>query len=333
MSARLEPAIPPYAPEAQAVFDRLPQSWLPPFQLFTMLARDPNLLLRFTRGAPIYFDGSHITIRQREILLTRVTANCRCEYEWGMRIHYFAAEAGLTEAQVFATVHGTADDPYWTREERLLIRLADALHDSCDINDVLWAGLQAAFSGEAILELLLLAGYYRTVAYIANGLRLPLEPGIGRAFPKPNGAAAPGDETETNRRLVQSIFAELAAGDSRPFGEAMAEDFRWVVMGQTTWSRAYEGRQAVLTNLLAPLRARLQGGRTHTIAHRFIADGDSVAVLARGNNTTLAGQRYENDYCFIIRLGGGQMHELIEYADTELMTAALGDPGAIPVTA
>ena len=28
-----------------------------------------------------------------------------------------------------------------------------------------------------------MAGYYRTVGYLANGLRLPLEPNVGRPFP------------------------------------------------------------------------------------------------------------------------------------------------------
>jgi hypothetical protein len=37
-------------------------------------------------------------------------------------------------------------------------------------------------SNEAILELLMLAGTYRTVSYLVNGLRLPLEPGA-RRFP------------------------------------------------------------------------------------------------------------------------------------------------------
>ncbi len=33
---------------------------------------------------------------------------------------------------------------------------------------------------EAVIELLMLAGYYRMVSYLANGLRLPLEPGSPR---------------------------------------------------------------------------------------------------------------------------------------------------------
>ena len=100
-----------------------------------------------------------------------------------MRVHYFADEAGLTEAQVNATVHGDAGSACWDAEDSLLIRLADELHDTCDISDGLWSALRAVFTDEAILELLMLAGYYRTVGYLANGLRLPSEPDVCRPFP------------------------------------------------------------------------------------------------------------------------------------------------------
>jgi alkylhydroperoxidase family enzyme len=183
MTARLQPAAPPYPANVQAAFDRMPQSWMPPFALFTMLARHSELFERFIRGAPAYLPGTHLAIRQREVLLLRVTARCRCDYEWGMRVHYFAEEAGLTAAQVHATVHGDAASPCWTGDDAILIRLADELHDSCDIGDELWGALRSAFDDEAILELLLIAGYYRTVGYLANGLRLPREPNVGRPFP------------------------------------------------------------------------------------------------------------------------------------------------------
>ena len=101
-----------------------------------------------------------------------------------MRVHYFAAEAGLCEAQVYASVHGEADDASWQPDDTVLVRLADELHDTVSISDVLWTDLRAVFSEEAVMQLLLMAGYYRTVATIANGLRLPLEPNVGRPFPR-----------------------------------------------------------------------------------------------------------------------------------------------------
>jgi alkylhydroperoxidase family enzyme len=183
---RIEPISPPYAPAVQALLDRLPASWSPPFKLFTVLARDERLLLRFCNGAVSYLEPSHVTIRQREVLLLRVTARCRCAYEWGMRVHYFARDADLSDDQVHATVHGDSDDPLWSPTDRLLVRLADELHDTVSIGDELWKGLRTAFTEAAILQMIMMAGYYRTVAYVANGLRLPMEAGVGRPFPQAN---------------------------------------------------------------------------------------------------------------------------------------------------
>jgi alkylhydroperoxidase family enzyme len=51
------------------------------------------------------------------------------------------------------------------------------------IADELWAALREdAGSDEAMIELLMLAGFYRTVSYLTNALRLPLEEGAAR-FP------------------------------------------------------------------------------------------------------------------------------------------------------
>jgi len=67
-------------------------------------------------------------------------------------------------------------------EDRVLIRLCDGLQQSSTVDDDVWADLKVHHSDEAILEVLMLAGTYRTVSYLVNGLRLPLEPGAGR-FP------------------------------------------------------------------------------------------------------------------------------------------------------
>lgn len=130
-----------------------------------------------------------------------------------------------------------------------------------------------------------------------------------------------------NKQLMQDIFAELSQGNSKPFIDAMADDFRWIMTGTTSWSRTYEGKQAVLTELFPPLRAKI-AGKIRSVAHRFIADGDYVVVEARGQNMTRAGLPYENSYCLVYRIVDGKMREVTEYLDTELVTAVLGDPAA-----
>jgi len=130
-----------------------------------------------------------------------------------------------------------------------------------------------------------------------------------------------------NKQIVQAIFAELAQGNSRPLVEAMSEDFSWTVTGSNQWSRKYQGKQAVLNDLLGQLSPRIEG-RIKVIPQRFIAEGDFVVVEARGDNTTKEGRPYNNSYCFVIRLAGGKLRELTEYMDTELVTSVLGSSAA-----
>ena len=181
---RIEPVAPPYAPEVQALFDRLPAGWAPPFAHFTILARDERLLRAYLSGGFAYLDPSYVTLRQREVFLLRVTGRSRGAFEWTLRVHYFADEAGLTEAQLDASVHGDADDPCWTPGDRMLIRLADELHDTASVSDELWAELRGVFAPEGILQLLLMAGHYRTNACLTNGLRVPVELRVTRPFPR-----------------------------------------------------------------------------------------------------------------------------------------------------
>jgi len=127
---------------------------------------------------------------------------------------------------------------------------------------------------------------------------------------------------EENKKLMEQIFAGLSNGDSRLLVESMADDFCWTVSGSTKWSKTYEGKQAVLSELFAALRPRITG-RMRTTGLRFIAENDYVVVEARGNNITTDGKAYNNSYCFVFRLAAGRLKEVTEYMDTALVEAVL----------
>ena len=127
-----------------------------------------------------------------------------------------------------------------------------------------------------------------------------------------------------NKKLLESIFSELSVGNSRPFVEAMADDFSWTVTGTTKWSKKYAGKSVVLGELFGTLTSRVDG-RIKTIPDRFIAEGDVVVVEAHGSNTTKSGKPYNNRYCFVFRVSAGKLKEVTEYLDTELVSSALAD--------
>lgn len=131
--------------------------------------------------------------------------------------------------------------------------------------------------------------------------------------------------TLENKKIVQQIFDEMAKGNTAPLLESLADDFRFIVTGTGKWSRSYDGKAAVLAELFAPLRAKIEG-RITTIPVRIIAEGDHVVVEALGRNTTREGKAYNNRYCNVLRLEGGKLKEWTEYADTAMVDAVLGDP-------
>lgn len=125
-----------------------------------------------------------------------------------------------------------------------------------------------------------------------------------------------------NKALLQGVLAETAKGNGRPFVDAMAQDVVWTIIGDTDWSRTYAGKRAVVGELLMPLAANFEGANLFE-GVRFIAEDDLVAVEARNHSVTKAGAHYPQRYAMIFRLRDGQITEITEYADTELMTRVL----------
>jgi alkylhydroperoxidase family enzyme len=186
MSARLAAASEPFSDAIQRRLDKVMPPGIPPLRLFTTLARDERLFERFFAAGLL--DRGTLSLREREIVIDRTTALCGSEYEWGVHIALFAARAGFTEEQIYALVHGQSDVACWNAAERTLIQMCDSLHHGASLTDELWSALRAHFSEEAILELLLLSGHYRTVSYLTNVLRLPLEP-YSATFPALRGSS------------------------------------------------------------------------------------------------------------------------------------------------
>ncbi|HEY3796406.1 MAG TPA: carboxymuconolactone decarboxylase family protein [Bradyrhizobium sp.] len=177
--SRIAPLQPPYASDVQQQFDRIMRG-APPLMLFRVVAGNVRAWEKFRAGGLL--DRGPLSLREREIVIDRTCALTGCEYEWGVHVRAFADAAGLTDQQVRATVLGDAAARCWSAAEQALIAAADALHLRATLDDAEFAALSAHYDEAQILEVILLCGFYRTVAYLANGLDLPLEETAAR-FP------------------------------------------------------------------------------------------------------------------------------------------------------
>jgi ketosteroid isomerase-like protein len=83
-----------------------------------------------------------------------------------------------------------------------------------------------------------------------------------------------------NKQLMQNIFSELAKGNGQPFVDALANDIQWTWMGTVKWSKTFNGKDAVLNELLNPGTAMLTAPFFKYFAQRFIAEDDYVVVEA-----------------------------------------------------
>ena len=129
----------------------------------------------------------------------------------------------------------------------------------------------------------------------------------------------------SNKALLQHAFEETAKGKGRPFVEALADDVPWTIIGTTAWSGIYEGKRAVVAELLAPL-AEPFTGENIVSAERFIAEGDVVVIEGRNHSMTKAGRSYPNRYCWVFVMRNGEVAEITDYTDTQLIAEVLTNP-------
>jgi alkylhydroperoxidase family enzyme len=169
---RITPIEPPYPADVQADFDKIMRG-APPLLLFRTVARNPRVLQRMMAGGLL--DRGSIPLRSRELMILRTCARCGAEYEWGVHVATFGAKAQLSGAQAHSTVHGGAGDACWDPEDRLVIRLADQLHDTNRVDEALWKELAAHFAPEQLIELIMLAGLYHAVSYMVNATGVAAE--------------------------------------------------------------------------------------------------------------------------------------------------------------
>jgi len=126
-----------------------------------------------------------------------------------------------------------------------------------------------------------------------------------------------------NAQLVATIFEEVSKGNGAPFWDACHEDVVWRTIGSGSWSGEFVGKQAVVDEIFRPLNRAL--AQRATIPTRVIDGGDVIVLQARGSNLTRDGQRYDNDYAFVIHFRDGKIAKYEEYCDTELIARVLPD--------
>ena len=109
MTSRIDPISPPYSRHVAERLDAMMPPGVPPILLFrTFVQNLPMTTAMRGWGSYELSKRLSLSLRDREIVIDRTCARCRCEYEWGVHVAFFAERAGLSSEQVTSLTQGGA---------------------------------------------------------------------------------------------------------------------------------------------------------------------------------------------------------------------------------
>jgi 4-carboxymuconolactone decarboxylase len=138
---------------------------------FVPLLRSPELMTRLQLvGEYLRFDSA-LPADLRELAILVVARNWNQDFEWGHHLP-LARDAGL-DPTVIAAV-GRGDEPdVGSDAVRAVWRLVTELINDRVVTDATFAAAMNSLGDEGVVELIVLAGYYTTLAMTMNASRTP----------------------------------------------------------------------------------------------------------------------------------------------------------------
>jgi 4-carboxymuconolactone decarboxylase len=147
-----------------------------PLNIFSTMVHNRRVANRSVLLGGAFLGKGTIAPREREIVILRVGHNASAVYEFGQHV-VIGRREGLTDAEI-TDLASDAPTHDWSANDRALIALADEIcADDC-VGDATWATLAAPYSDEQMVELLMLAGYYRMISGFLNSAGVQLDEGV-----------------------------------------------------------------------------------------------------------------------------------------------------------
>ena len=141
-----------------------------PPAVFLTIGRHRRLFWGWLFFAGALMPGGRLPRRETELVILRVATLSKSTYELTQH-RRLGRRAGLTTDEIDRVVLG-AGDPSWGPRDRVLLRVADALHAQGDVSDALWAELRHQLDEREAIELVMLIGHYAMLATTLNTLRV-----------------------------------------------------------------------------------------------------------------------------------------------------------------
>lgn len=130
-------------------------------------------------------------------------------------------------------------------------------------------------------------------------------------------------DSSTMKAAAIAFLGEFSSGDRSAAWQRTSDDVRWTINQHSldTGELAVFNRDQY-SAMVAGSEYLFPNGISLEVTDA-IADGDRVALEARGHGALADGRIYANHYIFAFRFRGGLISEIAEYLDTAYAQAAL----------
>jgi alkylhydroperoxidase family enzyme len=114
-----------------------------------------------------------LNARVRELVILRNGWRTRSEYEFCQHVRV-SRDLKMSDEEILG-VRDPGNCPAYSEIDRAVIRMADELLDNSEVSAETWSILEKAFSSEELVELLLVAGFWRMIAGYLKTAKVPLD--------------------------------------------------------------------------------------------------------------------------------------------------------------
>ncbi len=149
---------------------------LAPLNVFRTMLNNPTASGAMATMLTTLMFRNTVNARARELIILRTGWRTRSEYEFCQHVRV-SRDLKISEEEILGVRNPDSCKSY-SDVDRALIRLADEIHERAEVSPATWATLKRAYSESDLVELLLIAGFWRMVAGYLNSAKVQLDAGV-----------------------------------------------------------------------------------------------------------------------------------------------------------
>lgn len=144
--------------------------------VFRALLNSPSATAGFYAVVNALLFHNKVASRARELVILRIGWHTGSEYVFCQHVR-FSRELGIPDEEILG-VRDPQRCHVYSETDRAVLHLADELHEHAEVTRSTWAELEKAFAHDELVELLLIAGFWRMAAGFVKSAKIPLDAGV-----------------------------------------------------------------------------------------------------------------------------------------------------------